>query len=99
MVSWSVAVEQFLDGLRPRLARAFVAAYGAERGHQAVAEAIAYAWEHAGRLAAMGNPAGYLFRVGQSRSRPRKAPPLFPPPPDVGVPWLELSGWSTPPGS
>lgn len=30
---------------------------------------MAWGWEHAGELAAMTNPAGYLFRVGQSAAR------------------------------
>jgi DNA-directed RNA polymerase specialized sigma24 family protein len=60
----------------PRLQRAFVAAYGPERGHEAAAEALGYAWEHWSRIATMENPMGYLFRVGQSRTRPRKRPPL-----------------------
>ncbi len=49
-----------------------MAAYGAERGQEATAEALGYAWEHWNRVSAMENPIGYLFRVGQSRTRPRK---------------------------
>lgn len=63
--------------LRPRLVRAFVAAYGAERGHEALAEAFAWAWENFDSLRAMENPAGYLYRVGQSRTRPRRPSPHF----------------------
>lgn len=40
---------------------------------------MAYAWEHSDRVVSMGNPAGYLFRVGQSRTRQRRQPVLFPP--------------------
>jgi DNA-directed RNA polymerase specialized sigma subunit len=57
-----------------RLQRAFVAAYGPERGAEAVAEALGYAWEHWRRVRRMDNPMGYLYRVGQSRTRPRKPP-------------------------
>jgi DNA-directed RNA polymerase specialized sigma24 family protein len=60
----------------PRLQRAFVAAYGSERGHEAAAEALGYAWQHWKRIATMENPIGYLFRVGQSRTRPRQRLPL-----------------------
>jgi DNA-directed RNA polymerase specialized sigma24 family protein len=81
--------EALVADVRPRLARAFVAAYGPERGQEALAEALAYAWEHATAVQAMTNPAGYLYRVGQSRTRPRLAPPTFPAPADVGVPWVE----------
>jgi RNA polymerase sigma-70 factor (ECF subfamily) len=55
-----------------RLRRALVAAYGGERGREATAEALAFAWEHWGRVSKMDNAAGYLFRVGQSRTRWRR---------------------------
>ncbi len=38
-------------------------------GLDAAAEAIAYGWQHWGRVAKMANPAGYLYRVGQSSAR------------------------------
>ena len=56
----------------PRLRRAFVAAYGSERGYDATAEALAYGWEHWRRVRRMENPFGYLYRVGQSRTRVRR---------------------------
>ena len=43
----------------------------------------------------MANPAGYLYRVGQSRTRPRKSPALFAPRPEGEPAWVEpelLSG-------
>jgi len=64
--------ETFAAEAAPRLQRAFVAAFGSERGNEAVAEALAYGWEHWRRVAGMENPIGYLYRVGQSRTRPRK---------------------------
>jgi RNA polymerase sigma factor (sigma-70 family) len=54
-----------------------VAKLGWERGREATAEALAYAWEHWARVATMANPAGYLYRVGASRVRPRKQAVLF----------------------
>jgi DNA-directed RNA polymerase specialized sigma24 family protein len=66
--------EQFAAGAGIRLQRAFVAAYGPERGADAVAEALGYAWEHWRRVRRMDNPLGYLYRVGQTRTRPRKTP-------------------------
>lgn len=84
-----MALEELVTALRPRLARAFVAAYGRDRGQDALAEALAYAWEHLEELAAMANPGGYLFRVGQSRTRRRRTPVVFPTPERVGVPWIE----------
>lgn len=66
--------EEFAAEAGIRLQRAFVAAYGTERGAEAVAEALGYAWEHWRRIRRMDNPIGYLYRVGQTRTRPRKTP-------------------------
>jgi len=68
--------EAFAAAAGPRLLRAFVAAYGTERGQDAVAEALGYAWEHWNRVSRMANPVGFVFRVGQSRTRPRRSIPL-----------------------
>jgi RNA polymerase sigma-70 factor (ECF subfamily) len=67
-----------------RVRRALVAAYGVEVGSEAAADAMAYAWEHRERVRAMDNPAGLLYRVGQSAARkyrPRRpiALPMRPP--------------------
>ena len=67
----------FVTETEPRLRRALVATYGYERGREAVAEALAYAWEHWDELGGMENVAGYLYRVGQSRTRSRKARVLY----------------------
>lgn len=48
------------------LRRALVARNGIADGCEAAAEAIAWAWEHRDEVAAMSNPLGYLYRVGQS---------------------------------
>lgn len=48
---------------------AFLARYGTELGHEVTAETMAWAWEHRQELETMDNPTGYLFRVGQSKSR------------------------------
>jgi DNA-directed RNA polymerase specialized sigma24 family protein len=69
--------ESFVLQVEPGLRRAHFAALGLDRGREATAEALAWAWEHWPRLIRMKNPAGYLFRVGQSRTRGRKVPPLF----------------------
>lgn len=69
--------EEFVRETEPRLRRALVAAYGSEAGRDAAAEALAYAWEHWERLQDVKNLPGYLYRVGQSRSRRRKPALLF----------------------
>ena len=83
----AVPFEELVAEVRPRLARALVAAYGPQRGEEAVAEAMAWAWEHRDRLERMDNPAGYLYRVGQSRSRPRRRDRAvaFPEPVELGL--------------
>jgi peroxiredoxin/dihydrofolate reductase/DNA-directed RNA polymerase specialized sigma24 family protein len=74
----TASFEAFVRVAEPRLRRALVAAYGFEDGRDATAEAFAYAWENWERLQHVANLAGYLFRVGQSRSRRRRrAPVLF----------------------
>lgn len=81
--------ETFFYEVEPRLRRALVATYGFERGREAAAEALAYGWEHWGRIRSLRNPVGYLFRVGQSRTRPRKRPPVFDLPAQASDVWIE----------
>ena len=59
----------FFSEAEPRLRRALTAAYGAEVGREAAADALVYGWRHWDRVTAMANPIGYLFRVGQSSAR------------------------------
>ena len=68
---------EFMSLAEPRLHRALVAAYGWERGQEATADALSYAWEHWTKMQHLNNPVGYLFRVGQSRVRQRKEPLVF----------------------
>ncbi len=79
-------VAALLGSLAMRVRRALVAAYGVDVGADAAAEAVAWGWEHGRELCAMANPAGYLFRVGQSaakRAWRRRARRLeFPPEPE-----------------
>ena len=59
----------FFAVAEPRLRRALVAAYGADRGGDATSEALVYGWQHWDRVREMANPVGYLYRVGQSLSK------------------------------
>lgn len=80
----------FVETVEPRLVYALTAAYGPEVGKETTRDALAYAWEHWERISEMENPAGYLFRVGQSRSRRylrRRA--FFPPPNQRATPLIE----------
>src|SRR5262249_19579169 len=80
------AFSAVIDPIALRLRRALVAAYGVDVGSDASADALAWAWEHRDELATMANPAGYLYRVGQSaarRYRPRAI--RLPEPPAVAI--------------
>jgi RNA polymerase sigma factor (sigma-70 family) len=61
--------DEFVADVEPRLRRALVAAYGAEAGREAAADALAWAWQHWDRVSSMDNPAGYLWRVAQTAVR------------------------------
>jgi DNA-directed RNA polymerase specialized sigma24 family protein len=60
---------RFVKETEPRLSNALAAAYGIETGAEATADALGWAWEHWDRVKGMVNPAGYLYRVGQSKAR------------------------------
>lgn len=64
--------EIFVRRVEPQLRRALSGHLAEGRVADAVAEALAYAWEHRDRVLAMERPAGYLYRVAQSRSRRRR---------------------------
>jgi DNA-directed RNA polymerase specialized sigma24 family protein len=83
----SAGFELFARVARPRLVRALAPVRGEEAADGA-AEALAYAWEHWDRVGAMANPIGYLYRVGQSRTR-RRRPPALPSPETIGLPDVE----------
>jgi RNA polymerase sigma-70 factor (ECF subfamily) len=56
-------------GALQRLRQALVARYGYELGLEAYQDAVAKAWADRERIAAMDNPVGYLYRVGQTSVR------------------------------
>jgi DNA-directed RNA polymerase specialized sigma24 family protein len=69
--------EAFVIQVEPRLRNALVATYGLDRGRDATAAALGWAWEHRMQLAKLENSAAYLYRVGQSSTRRRKEPVIF----------------------
>ncbi len=74
----------------PRLRAGLVAAYGPDLGADAAASALAYGWENWERIGAMANPAGYLYRVGQTEARRSNAKQGFlPAPPPSELPSFE----------
>lgn len=81
---------EFVTDLEPRLRKALCVAMGRDAGQEATAEALAYGWEHWGRVQKMDNPSGYLYRVGRNRVRHRRRKrPLLPPLPEGKLPWIE----------
>jgi DNA-directed RNA polymerase specialized sigma24 family protein len=58
--------EAFFADAEPALRAALVARYGYELGRESAAEAFAWGFEHWQMLSALGNPRGYLYRVGQT---------------------------------
>lgn len=65
----SRSFEEFVavDGFRLR--RVLVAQFGIELGRELSADALEYAWANWSSVQAMGNPAGYLYRVARSAHR------------------------------
>jgi RNA polymerase sigma-70 factor (ECF subfamily) len=87
-VAETSAFAKFVDTVEPRLRRALAGHMPLDAVPDALAEAFAYAWEHWDDVAGYENPAGYLFRVAQSRTRRRRQ--AMPPPPDpVRLPHVE----------
>jgi hypothetical protein len=64
------AFDSFVIVTGSRVRRALIASYGVEIGVEAASEAMRVAWEHWPAVAAMDNPAGFLYRAGQSSTRP-----------------------------
>ena len=62
--------EEFVAEVEPKLRRALVARFGTDRGREAVAESLAFAWVNWDKLSELKNPVAYLFTVGRSRTRP-----------------------------
>lgn len=83
-----IAFERFFREHEPRLRRAYAGVYGVDGASDAVAEAFAWAWENWCRVQSMPNAAGYLYRVGQSKSRRRRSGTL-PAPASLDAPDVE----------
>ena len=63
---------EFVEAVEPRLRVSLMVSYGPDRGREATAEALAYAWENWDRIRLLEYPVAYLHRVGRSRTRGRK---------------------------
>ena len=72
-----------------RLRRAVPAAVGVDAAPDAVAEALAWAWEHRDRVVALDNPHGYLYRVAVNAGRRVPRTPDLPPVEAAALPEVE----------
>jgi DNA-directed RNA polymerase specialized sigma24 family protein len=81
--------EDFAVDARPRLQRALLGVVGVDAVDDAVAEALAYGFEHWTDVRVMANPVGYLYRVGRSRTRPRRQAVRLFREPNVVIPDVE----------
>jgi DNA-directed RNA polymerase specialized sigma24 family protein len=85
-----MSVDDLIVELAPRVRAGLVAAYGVEAGCEAAAVAVTWALEHQDRVAQMENPAGYLYRVGQTSARRSRTPMgLLPEVPSQEMPDIE----------
>ncbi len=85
------AFASFAKEAEPRLRHALAAAFGVQRGREALTDALAYAWEHWERVGGVDNPSGYVYRIAYryaSRSDRRLSPVPQVVPPDQ-LPWIE----------
>jgi RNA polymerase sigma-70 factor (ECF subfamily) len=81
--------ERFVEEVEPRLVRALVARCGPEIGREATVDALVYGWRNWARVSKMENPAGYLYRVGVSSVRPRRAEQVLVESVAWSDPWVE----------
>ncbi len=63
------AFTEFIDSNGAGLRHAFIARYGPDVGADVMGDVTEYAWSHWNKVAKMQNPSGWLYRVGQSKSR------------------------------
>jgi RNA polymerase sigma factor (sigma-70 family) len=83
--------EEFAKGAESKLREALSATLGSERGREATADVLAYAWEHWERVGSMDNPTGYLYVLGRNRGRKASRSrfvTLLPVDP-ARIPWVE----------
>lgn len=83
--------EAFAMDAESRLREALSAALGSDRGREAAADTLAYAWEHWERVSRMDNPVGYLYVLGRNRARKafrQRSVVLLPVDPSR-MPWIE----------
>jgi len=61
--------DALIEEIRSRLLPALVSKWGIEVGSDLCSDVEEFAWRNQGKVIAMENPLGYLYRVAQSKSR------------------------------
>ncbi len=80
----------FVQEVEGRLSRALAVRFGPEVGMEAAADALFYAWKNWEKIRVMNNPIGYLYKVGTSKARPKRASARWFPEVNHAVwPWVE----------
>jgi DNA-directed RNA polymerase specialized sigma24 family protein len=82
---------EFVANVESKLRHALTASFGVENGREALAEALAYGWEHWEHIQGMDNPGGYLYRVAHNHANKALSSRnvIFPEAPLAEVPWVE----------
>ncbi|MEM9464150.1 MAG: sigma-70 family RNA polymerase sigma factor [Actinomycetota bacterium] len=85
------AFSAWVADAEPRLRHALTASFGPQVGEEAVADAVAFAWEHWADISGKSNPIGYVFGVARNKARRLSArrPPRFPDAPAHLLPRVE----------
>jgi DNA-directed RNA polymerase specialized sigma24 family protein len=78
----AVAFDAFVAEVEARVRRALVPVAGPDAARDATTDALVHAWRQWPRVAAMANPAGYVYTVARSRLRRPGAPPTAGPLPE-----------------
>lgn len=83
--------QEFMAVAEPRLRVALVAAFGPDRGREAAADALSYAWVNWPKVRSYTNLTGYLYKVGRSSALPRRrrVPTELFSPAERSEPWFE----------
>jgi DNA-directed RNA polymerase specialized sigma24 family protein len=86
----ALSFESFFSPTEKGHPYALVSVFGAEDGRDASSQALLYGWENWDRLQEMANPAGYLYRVGQTWGRRNgHQPKALPAVSEHHEPWVE----------
>lgn len=82
-------IDELLAEATRRLRRALPAAVGVDAAPDAIAHALAWAWEHREKFVGLANPHGYLYRIAVNEGRRTPRVPDLPAVDPVRLPEVE----------